>query len=374
MKRPLVTVLMALYNGGEYLKQSVESVLNQTYGNFEFLIVNDCSTDGSLKTIESFHDERIKVHNNTMNLGQTKSLNIGLKLAKGEYYARMDGDDVALPQWLEAQVEAIEELSDFSVVSSYALAIDEHNRIKKIYKPPLDTEDIILRSLITSPIHHVGSIFRTRDIIESGGYDERYVYAADYELWERLLRKGFKITTTPKVLVAIREHAQSVSRSEHGRLDLEEIKELAGKNINRFVHAKFSDEEVSLFCRANYDEGNLTDAEFNEALEATKKVYMNLAPSLNVEERKITQWTKKRCTTIYLKRIFSIIRRKDYGAARALSLKGIKEFGLLSIFTMLWAASFFSGAALIFIPEFYHKILRKRARLQLGVLNMGVFH
>ncbi len=131
-----VTVLMALYNGGHYLKQSVRSVLNQTHHDFEFLIVNDCSTDESVKIIESFHDTRIHIHHNAANLGQTKSLNVGLKLASGEYIARMDADDVALPQWLEMQVRYIEKNPEHSAVSSYAVAIDEQNKIKKLYQPP----------------------------------------------------------------------------------------------------------------------------------------------------------------------------------------------------------------------------------------------
>ncbi|HLD69252.1 MAG TPA: glycosyltransferase family 2 protein, partial [Candidatus Omnitrophota bacterium] len=147
MRGPLISVLMALYNGGEYLKQSIKSVLDQTHDDFEFLIVNDCSTDDSLKIIESFHDKRIKVHNNAKNLGQTPSLNIGLKLARGDYFARMDADDVAFPQWIQSQVNYVEKHPGYSVVSSYAVAIDEENKIKKLYKPPQNKEDIILRSL-----------------------------------------------------------------------------------------------------------------------------------------------------------------------------------------------------------------------------------
>lgn len=372
MRRPLITVLMALYNGGEYLKQSVQSVLDQTYDNFEFLIVNDCSTDDSLKIIESFHDKRIKVHSNARNLGQTPSLNLGLKLAKGDYFARIDGDDVALPQWLKAQVNAIEEYPDHSVISSYAVAIDEKNRLKKVYAPPLESDDIILRSLIAPPIHHVGSILKKKDIIQVGGYNERYIYAADYELWERLINNDFKITTTPEILVAIREHSHSVSRSEHGRRDLVEVREIAGRNIGRFARIKFSDDQVSLFCRAHYEEGNLTAAEFGEAVEITKRVYMNLVPSLGIEDRKTVQWMHQRCSTIYLKRIFHAIVRKDYGSVRRLSFEGTKEFGPLSIFTALWALSWFGAMGLSFIPRLYHKMLRQKARRELSEYNARI--
>lgn len=374
MERPFVTVLMALYNGGEYLKQSMKSVLDQTYDNFEFLIINDGSTDDSLKTIKSFRDERIRIHNNAKNLGQTASLNVGLKLAKGNHIARMDGDDVALPRWLETQVNSIKKHPNCSVVSNYAFAIDEHNKIKKLYKPALDQECLILRSLIASPVNHVGSILRKKDIVENGSYDERYIIAADYDLWCKLLRNNFRMTTTPKMLMAIREHAQSLSRSERGKRELEEIKEIAKKNIDKFTSAKFSDDEVSLFCRANYDEGNLTTAEFNKAMGVTKKVYINLIPSLGIGSRKIARWTQQRCRTIYLKRIIFVIGKKDYSAVRELSLRAIKEFGSLSIFMVFWGMSFFGGMALNFVPSFYREILRKNARLQLGIQpDIGMF-
>ncbi len=374
MERPFVTVLMALYNGGEYLKQSVKSVLGQTYDNFEFLIINDGSTDDSLEIIESFHDERIRIHNNARNLGQTVSLNVGLKLAKGNYIARIDGDDVALPRWLETQVNSVEKYSYCSVVSNYAFAIDEHNKIKKLYKPALDQECLILRSLIASPVNHVGSILRKKDIVENGGYDERYIIAADFDLWCKLLRNNFRITTTPKMLMAIREHAQSLSRSERGKRELEEIKEIAKKNIDKFTSAKFSDDEINLFCRANYDEGNLTAAEFSQAVAVTKKVYKHLVPSLGIGSPKIAQWTWQRCRTIYLKRILFVVSHKDYGAVRELSLEAIKQFGPLSIFMVFWGMSWFGGTGLSFVPRFYKEILRNNARLQLSIQpNIGMF-
>ncbi len=380
MSTPKLTVLMALYNGGDYLKHSIGSVLNQTYADFDFLIVDDCSTDHSLKIIESFHDRRIKIYHNAKNLGQTKSLNLGLKLAEGDYIARMDGDDIALPQWLEAQVNYIKRNPGCSVVSSYAIAIDEQNKIKKIYKPPSHREDIILRSLIASPINHVGSVFKKKDVIENDGYDESYIIAADYALWGKLLRNNFQITTTPKILMAIREHTRSVSRSEQGRQNLEEIKKIAGRNISQFVNEKFSEDEINLFCRANYDEGSLTDAEFNRAVGVTKRVYAHLAPSLKVREAEKNRWTRQRCQTIYLKRIFYAIIQKDYNTAKELSFKGMREFGLLNVLTAFGGISALNGRMLGFIPGLYAKILEKNARFQLNfsrnvrnIKGMGMF-
>src|SRR3990170_4187453 len=120
-KDPLVTVLMAVYNGGRYLKSSIESVLNQTFRDFEFLIINDCSTDDSVKMIESFNDERIIIHHNENNIGQTKSLNVGLKLARGKYIARMDADDMAFPTWVEELVNYFEKNPKYAVIGAAAV-------------------------------------------------------------------------------------------------------------------------------------------------------------------------------------------------------------------------------------------------------------
>lgn len=361
---PKITVLMAVYNSSKYLKDSVGSVLSQIYRDFEFLIINDGSTDDSSEIIESFHDDRIRIHNNPNNLGQTKSLNIGLELASGDYIARMDADDVALPQWLEAQVDYITKNPDCSVVSSYVLAIDEYDRIKKLYSFPHDRESILLRSLVASPLNHVSSLYKKNDIMENGGYNNRYITAADYDLWGKLFRNNFKITTNPKMLVAIREHVQSLSRSM-GKREIGEITEIVTANIDKFVDVKFSDSEIELFCRANYDEGGLTGDEFQKAICITEKVYGNVIQTL-VGTNTTKQWMRKRCQTLYLKRLFALIDSKEHATVRKLSLNAMKKFGRVSIFAVFWIGSWFGQVVLGLIPDLYSKILRWKARLQLG--------
>ena len=100
MSKPLITVLMTVYNGQDYLRPALESVLAQTYKNFELLIIDDASSDDSLRIIKSYQDPRIAVYSNPQNLGQTRSLNVGLKFATGEYIARMDADDLVFSAWL----------------------------------------------------------------------------------------------------------------------------------------------------------------------------------------------------------------------------------------------------------------------------------
>ncbi len=371
MVPPKLTVLMALYNGGEYLGRSVKSVLGQTYRDFEFLIINDCSTDNSLETIASFHDDRVKIHHNSSNVGQTRSLNVGLKLALGEYVARIDADDIAFPCWLERQMAFIAQNPGYSVISTQALVIDEKNKIKKVYKPPVLPEDIILRALVASPINHVGAFFKKKDIVDNGGYDEAYKTAADYDLWGKLLRNALKITTTSEMLVAIREHAQSLSRSERGKRELSEIIDIAQRNIDAFTNAQLSHEEVRLFCRANYEAGDLADTEFLQALSITKKVYGSLRPSLGIKKHKAMQWLGKRYETIYWKRIFAAIAKQDYAQVRKLSWNGIRSLGFRGMFFVFVVGSLWGRIFLSHIPCLYERVLRKRACSQVnGKLRM----
>ena len=140
---PLVTVLMTVYNGGEYLKTSVRSILNQTFKDFEFLIVNDFSTDDSVDIIKLFNDGRIVIYNNEKNIGQTKSLNVGLNLAKGKYVARMDADDMAFPLWLDKSLDYIRKHPEYAAVGSAAIVMNESGRMKKALKTPTNFAEVI---------------------------------------------------------------------------------------------------------------------------------------------------------------------------------------------------------------------------------------
>ena len=113
MKNPLVSILMPVYNSEKYLREAIKSILNQTFTNFELIIINDGSTDNSLKIIKSFKDNRIKIIKNKGNLGLIKTLNKGIDLAQGKYIARMDADDIAMPKRLEKQIAFFNENPDY---------------------------------------------------------------------------------------------------------------------------------------------------------------------------------------------------------------------------------------------------------------------
>ena len=135
MKKLKISVVMAVFNGGMYLRDSIQSILDQSLTNFEFIIIDDKSVDDSAKIITSFSDPRIRHIRNQTNLGLAASLNKGIKLAKGEYIARMDADDISLPNRLEIQANYLDFHPDISVVGSYVQTFNEKGLTTKLYYP-----------------------------------------------------------------------------------------------------------------------------------------------------------------------------------------------------------------------------------------------
>lgn len=184
-----ITVLISVYNGEKYLREAIESILGQTFSDFEFLIINDASTDSSREIILSCKDSRIKLIDNEINLGLTKSLNKGLKLAQGEYVARMDADDVSLPSRLEKQVEFLENNPEIGVLGCRCHIIDGSDRIVGMTWNPRGHRQIMSRILSENQMIHSSIIYRRRLLEELGGYDDNLKLAQDYELLLRLSEK-----------------------------------------------------------------------------------------------------------------------------------------------------------------------------------------
>jgi len=207
--KPSVSVVMAVYNGGEYLPVAIESVLTQSFDSFEFIIIDDCSADGTPDVIRSFRDSRIVYIRNAENLGQTESLNVGLAVARGDFIARIDADDVWHAGKLEEQYRFMVARPDVVVCGTWADRIDATGDITGIFSPPTDPLDIRFRMLRASPVCHVSVLMRRDVIVASGGYRSRYRFAADYDLWSRLLGDGHSIVNLPVKLTQFREMPQT---------------------------------------------------------------------------------------------------------------------------------------------------------------------
>ena len=186
MKNPKVTVLMSVYNGEKYLNEAIDSILGQTFKDFEFLIVNDGSTDKTGEILESYNDPRIKAINNKKNIGLTKSLNKGLKISKGEYIARMDADDVSMPERLEKELEFLEQNRNVGLVGTDYLFINEKGKVVHIVKCLNGSRELKEKLLEGNQFVH-GSVMLRRECIDKvGTYREEFKFAQDYDFYLRI--------------------------------------------------------------------------------------------------------------------------------------------------------------------------------------------
>lgn len=239
---PKISVLMSVYNGSQYLRESIESVLNQSFADFEFVIIDDCSTDDSWEILKGFlaQDGRITLLKNEENIGLTRSLNKGLKIVKGEYVARQDADDISLPTRFDKQVAYLESSKDTVLVSGNYSYIDAQGAFIKNLSLS-DNADVTGWYLLF--YNRIGAhglaTFRREAAIALGGYLETFKYSQDYEFWHRLRKVG-KLKILPETLQLYRRsHSSSISvqaKPEQEALSViasqQAIEELTSKKIS----------------------------------------------------------------------------------------------------------------------------------------------
>ena len=217
---PLVSVLMTMYNADTHLRAAVESILNQTMRDFELIIVDDGSTDESVALMKNWDDPRIRLIQNPVNKGQTLCLNQGLALARGNWVARQDADDISLPSRLETQINAVTKNPGLTLIGSQAWIIDHAGKFEGTLNLPLEMESLEWASLFENPFVHTAVMYRRDQITNLGGYDESFAICQDYELWLRILRIHRGINLSAR-LVQYRHTAQSLSQSGRSTVDAE---------------------------------------------------------------------------------------------------------------------------------------------------------
>lgn len=205
MNNPRVSVILPAYNSGPFIGSAIESILSQTFSDFEFIIIDDCSSDHTWERIGEYaaKDKRIIARRNDRNMNLSATLNQGIALAKGEYIARMDHDDVALSQRLEKQVNFLDAHAEVSIVGSAIEIIDEDGRTLGIRKYKLSDHDIRKKLFFYSPFCHPATVIRKRSLDMSGCYDATFAPADDYELYFRLGMQG-KLANLQDILLKYR--------------------------------------------------------------------------------------------------------------------------------------------------------------------------
>jgi glycosyltransferase involved in cell wall biosynthesis len=188
MAAPRVTVLMSVKNGEPYVGMAVGSILGQTFRDFRFLILDNASTDSTRETIRAFGDPRIDLVALPEDIGQTGALNKGLGMIDSEYVARMDGDDVSLPDRLARQVAFLDAHPEVAVVGAHALTVDSRGDPIMVLRNSVAHEDMINSLPFCNPLFHPVVTFRLDAVRQAGGYDASFAYAQDYALWLQLAR------------------------------------------------------------------------------------------------------------------------------------------------------------------------------------------
>ncbi len=267
-----ISVIMSVYNGGTYLREAIESILNQTFTDFEFIIVNDASTDNSLETIQGYQDERISLINNEANIGLTKALNKAMIQARGEFLARQDADDISLPNRFEEQIKYLGKYPEVGLLGTSIYEIDESGNVigKNIALAKPGIKDL----LKSNKFSHGSVMFRNNIIDKLGGYNELLKSSQDHELWLRIAYH-YEVRNLPGIFYKLRSHSNKVGVSTARRelalhrvlsrklarneLDQEALKEIRDRGIESLYsflskrEKAFVYQTVAGLCEVNGD-------------------------------------------------------------------------------------------------------------------------
>jgi len=215
MPQPAVSILLPVYNSEKYLRRAIDSLVNQTFTDFELLILNDGSSDRSEQIIQSYIDSRIVYVKNEVNKGLIYSLNKGIALAKGEFVARMDGDDICLPERLQKQYDWLEKSASTAVVGCHVSFIDDSESITGEWKEDVETKSHsqIKKKMCWENCMAHSSVMVRAEILKQYRYKENQKDTEDYDLWLRILADNQVIEKVPEKLLLYRVHESSITGS-----------------------------------------------------------------------------------------------------------------------------------------------------------------
>lgn len=244
MSDPVVSIIMPVYNAENHLVESIESILNQTFHDFELIILNDGSTDNSESIITSFLD--VRIHTENRKHGFIASLNAGLEKARGKYIARMDADDIMLPDRLSVQVAFMEKHPEIAVCGSFAEYFGNLNRIVNVEKKHFN---ILLTMFTSNPLINPTTIIR-RSALGMNRYVNSYPYAEDYKLWTDLVLQGQKFANIPQVLLRYRVSSSQVSSACRSQMD--QSSKMIQLEFAEMIMDKVLDQNPDYLDRYNY--------------------------------------------------------------------------------------------------------------------------
>lgn len=288
---PEVSVVMSVYNDELYLQEAIDSILNQTFANFEFIIINDASTDSSQAIIEHYHDARIRLLTNDHNLMLPQCLNQGIRIARGKYIARMDADDISLPNRLEKQLTFMEENLDIGVCGAWVKVFGAN--AEWIRQLDTDHETMRCNFIFEHQMVHPTIIMRKDFILKYNlFYNPEYVKAQDYELWCRCGRY-FQLANINEVLLLYRqrENRNAILKEQQRFSEMIQLQELRELGIEPTMAETELHTQISLWMiHSEQDFLRRTRIWFDKLIEANSKTRYYPEPAFS--ENIMKRWLK----------------------------------------------------------------------------------
>ena len=314
---PSVSVLMPVYNGEEYLGEAIESILNQTFRDFEFIIINDGSTDHSAEIVQSYDDPRIRYFESEQNMGLARSLNRGLALARSPYITRMDQDDISLPERLAKQVDSLNAHPEVGVLGCAVQLIDAGGKLSNIQRYPAEHGVLRWHLCFKSPIAHPTVMMRREVVARVGGYSIDIVHAEDYDLWRRLSWVTH-LSNLEEVLLCYRRHETTIESLHH----VEQRRN--GLRVSQLMMSAVLGEDVPIHaiqCLRSREFGTPNDV--RQAAELVHRLFQTFATDSTLstaEKRTIRRDAASRLCRLVSMRMGDSLTMRDASVRRVLAL------------------------------------------------------
>ncbi len=345
--KPAISVLMSVHNGLPFAREAVDSILEQTFRDFEFLILDDASTDGTAEYLRSITDQRVRIIQLSQNIGLTAALNVGLREAKGEFIARQDADDTSRRDRLALQLAFLRKHERCAAAGAQARLIDGNGRSLGKKKFPLHHEAIAFAHLFDNALAHSVVTFRRKEVMEAGGYDEAWTASQDYELWSRLSATA-ELRNLPECLCTIRILNTSVTRT-HRRADL--IRRVQAAHFARLFGREAGESDLDLIGLVRSRVVPKRLREFGALLEELVKRFDERKPSVTN-----TADFRRTLSMLHERVGYNLLTLSRGSACREL-WRAIQAWPP-SVFSMPWLRILALGVAGDGVRRFYEKLAR----------------